>query len=845
MPRVGGPGAGRQGARLGPQFRALDEAFAARRATLVQEGVTEVDPALVLVFDLAGSVEAFGNAVNKVPGLEFLTELLEDATDADDDFRLIDTDGNPKEGAAVGRSLYLVMSDAEAAQQLVRLFRLWLKNPSMTFERGLARFRAVFEHLRAIRPWGAEDRVRETGLLDAWRESVQVAGQSVSPVLTEVELWYRTAASARAAAEAHTRAVVQSSKGRILSRAEIPAIGYHALLVELPIQQVQRVLEAGANAIGLLTTDDVMLVSPFIPMSVAPLSDEEPAAPVQAPVTRPDGLPRVALLDGLPMANHVQLAGRLVLDDPDGFATDYPVSSRRHGTAMASLIVHGDLSAGEEALSRALYVRPIMQPHEFVAGIEQTPPNELLVDLLHRAITRIARGDGDAEPAAPSVRVVNLSIGAPSRALVRRMSPLGRLLDWLAYELNLLFIVSAGNHVGEVPVPVDAIENLEEVRGAAARFAHANSRLRGILPPGDSLNALTVGALHSDSADEPPLADTVLDITGRDMPALYSAVGPGVGRSIKPEVLHTGGRALYARPAPAPGHAIVTLRPAPTSATGPGIRVASPGRMGATDATAFEHGTSVATALVTREASRLFDLLEGPPGDDATALADPEFHPVIVKALLVHATSWGDRRAPLQQALALDGRDARRRLTTALGYGGFDGARAGTGAPNRAVVVAGGRIGGDGRHTYELPLPASLASRAVWHRFTITLAYFAPTAPTLSRYRSAKVFFEHPDERVMAARRVEAEARAVRRGTCQHEVLEGDRAMAFAEGSALPIHVECMDDARHLLKGQWIRYGLVASVEAHATTSITIHDEVRAALRERARTRARQRLAGA
>ena len=87
------------------------------------------------------------------------------------------------------------------------------------------------------------------------------------------------------------------------------------------------------------------------------------------------------------------------------------MSSRNHGTAMASLIVHGDLSAPGEPLDRPLYVRPIMRPHEFPREAEQILPTRLLPDLLHRAIRRIVEGEGGRAAIAPSVRIVNLSIG--------------------------------------------------------------------------------------------------------------------------------------------------------------------------------------------------------------------------------------------------------------------------------------------------------------------------------------------------------------------------------------------------------------------------------------------------
>ncbi len=43
----------------------------------------EIDPALVVVFDLAGSVKDFRNAIDRIEGLEFLSELLGDRSDPD------------------------------------------------------------------------------------------------------------------------------------------------------------------------------------------------------------------------------------------------------------------------------------------------------------------------------------------------------------------------------------------------------------------------------------------------------------------------------------------------------------------------------------------------------------------------------------------------------------------------------------------------------------------------------------------------------------------------------------------------------------------------------------------
>lgn len=839
MPRLSKPSAARQGQRLIPQFRSLSDAFDAERARLARDTPDEVDPALVVVFDLVGTVEQFRNAIDGVDGLEFLSEMLGDDTDPDDDFHMSETKVG-RTDRKVRHSLYLVMSNATAIDGLVRMFDRWQQDPSATFARNLGKFKSAFEQLAAVRRWGPEDRIRETGLREHWQETLEVVGQSTNTRKVEIELWYRGDAAARAHAEAHVERVLDASGGRVLNRAQIPDIGYHALLAELPIQQVQSVLDAGAGSIGLLTTDEIMFVSPFLPMSVAPPT-HDPVAHVRLPTgERVEALPRIALLDGLPSPNHDALAGRLLIDDPDRLGENYPASARHHGTAMASLVIHGDLSAPGEPLDRPLYVRPIMQPHEFVPGFEQIVPTQLLTDLLHRAVRRIVEGDGGRPAVAQSVRIVNLSIGNAVRALVRRMSPVGRLLDWLAHTYNLLFVVSAGNHTDPIVIPAGGASDAAAAGAAARREVRGASLLRGILPPGDAINALTVGATHGDGLGALDVPDTVWDIVDEGAAALFSATGPGVGRSVKPDLLHTGGRSLYARPVLDAGDDEVRLELAPTAASGPGLQVAAPGRRGETNATVFSSGTSDATALVTREASRLFDVLESTvPGAGDAPVPDAQFHPLLVRALLAHVCSWGTWGINLRRELGLDSQEARRRLTPLLGYGMLDLSRLGSAAANRGVLIAGGSIGRDQRHTYEVPLPLSLRARAEWHRFTITLASMTPTTGQLNRYRTAKVYFATPDRNLAAGDRIDAEHNSVRRGSLQHEIINGTRAMVFGDGDVFPVHVECMDEAQRLRAGRTVRYALVVSVETAVETSTTIQEEIRDRLRQRIRERAR------
>ena len=837
------PNPGRQATRIEPQFRKLVSAFEAQRAKMGIGIPDEVDPNLVIVFDLAGSVKDFCNAINRIEGLEFLSEFVGDVADSDDDFYLKDDKGN-KTDKPVSHSLYLAMSNMTAIEELLQLFEKWKSDPKVKLDRGLSKFKDMFQQLVAIRHWGPQDRIQETSFYEEWKERLEAIGNSQSFVQVEVELWYRQDKIRQIKAEEIVRNNVSNVAGKVISRALIPEINYHALLVELPRQQVELFLAKGAESVQLLTADEVMFVSPYKPMALGWQDNDSIRGIALNEGERIQGKPRVALLDGLPFSNHGALRGRLIIDDPDDLEKHYPVIKRQHGTEMASLIIYGDLNEPDAPLDRPLYVRPIMESTEDTGCREQVISNVLFPDLLIRTVRRIIEGDGDSKAVAPSVRIINLSIGDPARVLIRRMSPGGRVLDWLAVNYNLLFIVSAGNH-NEIPItiPVEDASATESARIAATQATFNNSLLLGILSPGDAINALTIGATHNDKADAIKVPDTVLDANRANFPAHYSGRGPGINRSIKPDLYYMGGRVVYKRPViTSEQQGNIDLEIADSSVVGPGVRAAVPSRGGAINGTKFCIGTSNAAALVTHEASKLFDILE--EGNSENTLPDALYHPLLVRALLVHASSWGEWKKDLGKDLDLPKGQIRKQLTALLGYGCLDPNRLGFSARNRAVVIAGGSITKDQRHTYNLPLPLSLRSKAEWHRFTVTLAFAAPTVGTLNQYRGSKVYFEFEENGLETVDRSEAEYYAARRGSLQHEIIEGTRAMTFVEGDAFSIHVECMDDAQHLRKKEEIKYALVASVETAEQTSTTIYDEVRMALRTRARDHIRGRVQG-
>ena len=834
-PFVRCPSSGRQGERLAPQFAALTAAFEARRMEL-SSTTPEDDPELVAVFDLAGPADNFYKAASNVPGLEFLFDVEDDDVDPDDEFFFTDEEGGAAD-KSVPQHLYMVMSNASALGELIRLFELWQADNAIKLDRGLNSLKGVFALLHNIRRWGPEDRVRETGLLDQWREDARDAGSQ--SMRAEIELWYRSDAGRRDAAHLTVEQALDSSNGRIIASSVIHDIRYHGLLIEVPRAAVESVLADGATAIQVLTVDDVMFALPVpqhgfaVPSTIA----EAPALPESG---APSGLPQVALLDGLPLGNHAALAGRLIIDDPDDVASRYTAAQRRHGTAMASLIVHGPLDARGEALRRPVYVHPILEPHPFFTDREVFSEDALFIDVLHRALRRVLDQGEETAGTTDDVRIVNLSVGDAANVFIRRMSPQARLVDWFSHHYNVLIVVSAGNHSGadtSLDVPSAATGDGGDLHGEVLRVLRATERRRRLMAPAEAINAITVGAAHSDAGAARVLPNHLTDPLPESMPATYSSVGFGYRRAVKPEILLPGGRLVYRMPIPDGATANVHLEPADDVEVA-GLSVAAPGLAGKLNGLALTCGTSNAAALATRSLARILEAFETPGAIDGD-LPDSDLHPAIAKALLIHAAAWGPLKARVVDGLGLGGNGLRHSVTKVLGYGVVTDDRVATAAARRVVLLGGSTIKTGQRHTYRYPLPPTLRASAEWRRLTVTLAWISAVNPRTQKYRMARLRFGDVRD-ALALGSLEADRRAAVRGTVQHEVLEGRRATVFQDGDSIAIGVDCRVDVGSTTTET--RYGIVASLEVGVSVRADIHSEVREQLQTRVETPVRERV---
>lgn len=623
----------RQRARIAPQLTVLQQAFNAKRLKLQQSAPME-NPELILVIEVAGTIDDFSNAVAKIPGLEWLVEWAEDEIAPDEDFFIAGKEGKPFSGR-----LFLLASNQEALTQLLALWTRYQKDTTEKFDSGLNKFRNLFGQLRTIRHWSVADRI-DSDVRSYWQACIDDGLQAIR---FEIEAWYFVSQQKNDAAREEIITLVQVLGGKVLRHALITEIAYHGLLVELPAAAVNRVLAGETPELAL--SDRIMFFRPKAQSITDGVNEAEVVG--QAEVAgASEKLPVVALLDGLPLQNHQLLQGRLFVDDPDEWENEYEAKDRVHGTAMASLILHGELDGASPPLAHRLYVRPVLRP-DFNDNYnsrrrEHTPDDVLLIDLIHRAVKRICEGEGQDAAVAPSVRVINLSIGDEARIFERVMSPWARLLDWLSFRYSVLFIVSAGNYTRALSLntPSDTLAGLSAEQRSALAFTAmtAESTERRLLAPAEALNVLTVGALHADQA-QPTVVHGRYDLFSAGGLSPLSRVGHGFRRAVKPDILMPGGRVLYRTQMTA--HPTASILDAVTAGAAPGHRVAVPPLPGQTlGETAYTRGTSNAAALASRAAVQAYDVIESlrAETEDAPAAA---YDAVLLKALLVHGAQWG------------------------------------------------------------------------------------------------------------------------------------------------------------------------------------------------------------
>ena len=894
------PSHGKQKARLSSQLTALQQELDRYKAS-VSSNLAGLEPETVLVIEIAGSVNDFQQAVETI-GLEWLGEWDVDDIQPDEDFYenpkigvdffknkinginnrkqsteirdilissgCIDADGGmlfdvfpeivlPAHLVELKSEIFQVITDAKKKSLSGRLFlslgneagmrgllSLWdqWKN-NQTLPTGKTKWRDVFNQTVQIRRWGIEEALRETGMLDRWRDLLDPVATEPEPVRFQIELFYRRSKERRAQTELSLLSLLEAVGGRTLgSFIDIQEIGFHAVKAEIPAERIRQLLrelnsDTHDTGIQLFKFHGVMYFRPT-GQSLAVTEDGE-GVETEVFEGHVDLPPVVAILDGVPNLQHSALQGRLLFDDPDNLSAQYQPGERKHGTAMASLVVHGEMVDGQsEPLSRLVYVLPVMQPNPQLMNRREYVPDEVFFeDRIVRAVRRMFEGEGSVPAQAPGICVINLSIGDPERPFIHTPSPWARLLDWLSWKYRVLFCVSAGNYDGPINIDLPRSGYLaltdDKKRDHVLQCIHAQLSERRILSPAESINAISIGAKHSDSVGDHYVGQRTDLLPDTSLFSPVSRFGHGFRRSIKPEILFPGGRQLYLTPA----RDSDSVYEVDQSIRVPGQQVAwDSNQVGSISQTVYTRGTSNATALATRSAARIYDVIDALRTDHGEDIPSGLIA-VVIKALLVHgARQDHDARKTITAALktAENHRKIKEVVARYIGYGSVEIDRVLACTEQRATVLGCGEIRENEIHEYRFPLPPDLAGNKVWRRMVVTLAWFSPVNPAHRNFREAKLKLSPVGgwgELPLKLARQDADDDQALRGTVQHEVVEGVKQIAvYQDGDSILLHVSCKKDATASLDDS-IPYGLAVTLEVAEGIQIPIYEQLRARLK--------------
>ncbi len=323
------------------------------------------------------------------------------------------------------------------------------------------------------------------------------------------------------------------------------------------------------------------------------------------------------------------------------------------------------------------------------------------------------RGQFDARPLVPSqlcdaltartqrfrCRLFVVALGDPKRPYDGgKVGPWAATLDELARELDSIIIVSAGNRA---PRSGNRLE--QAITEYPDYLLEPANRL---CEPAGAMNVLTVGALAHGEGIGPDLAEHVhiRPITRAFEPAPFTRIGPGIGGSIKPDLVDIGGTMVF-DPAVArlrlgedlPTAGVLTLHHRFLD------RLFTAGS-----------GTSYAAPRVAHKAAQILARF---PGASAN----------LVRALLAGAARIPDEAQLRLQTL---GDDAVRSI---CGHGAVDSERAAYSDDHRVVLYAEDELALDHFAVYQLPIPEPFQSGGR-RSIRVTLAFDPPVRHTRADY---------------------------------------------------------------------------------------------------------------
>lgn len=428
--------------------------------------------------------------------------------------------------------------------------------------------------------------------------------------------------------------------------------------------------------------------------------------------------PMVAVLDSGVVSGHPLLRGWIVEEEDFDTGEGTVVDQQGHGTQVAGLAVYGSVA---RCIERGAWVPEVLIANAKILRRDPQDPNSTTFPtnrrpeaLVARAIRHFHRTRG--------CRVFNLSIGNSHDVYTGgRQFAWAEILDQLARELDIVIVVSAGNHPNPT-MPTNAMTRDEFQVGV--RDTVLSNSLARLCNPATSAIAVTVGSIAR--SDRPRTMDSFAGAP-KGAPAPFSRVGPGyeikpTQRAVKPDFVAYGGSFAVRKLAGGQPHWVAS----DAYLGEPTIRLNTGGNRLLTAAS----GTSFAAPQVSHAAACALDSVSRAVG----------------------ATNANAARAILGVSAEIPPcghvwlKDANKTETweklRLAGYGMVNIDRVRASLANDVCLIASDSVEEDHWHVYEMRVPPVFLSTRGEHGISVSLAFDPPVRSSRRAYLARTMWLE-------------------------------------------------------------------------------------------------------